>query len=667
MAGSLSERSRWAIARLKSMPPAELPHRVREQVRRRMDRGGGLARAAVSLPSSLLEAPPPAWPVDAAALAGLPPAALERLADDASALLGGDFTMLGQTWPRGARVDWTLDPDTGTRWPSGIYTFDVDFRHGTQGRDVKLAWELGRLQHLQLLAAAWRLLGDERALEACLEDVGAWIADNRPYEGIGYASGIELGCRVLSLLVIAGLVGPERIEGALRADLWRTLAAHGAWLERYPSLYSSANNHRVAELGGLIALGALAPALPGAARWLADARAELDREARRQLHPDGVGAEQSPTYQAFTMEWMLAARVAAAGAGLAPDRRADARLAAGAEFLAALADAGGHVPQIGDDDEGVVFRCGLGPEHAPPHPLSVAASAAGLLDRPDLCPAAAPLDLRAALLGLGARPEARYRPRPRLFPYGGYTVLHSALRAPDGVRERLLVFDHAPLGMGPLNAHGHADALALWLHLDGRPVLGEAGTFRYNGAPDWRRWARGALAHNALVVDGREPSKQSGGFGWSRVARVTAVRSRPGQGEVEATQDGFRALGVIHRRRARLSPLQLVVEDHLEGAGSHEICIAWHFAADLEVTRDGGGWVARRGGVEILRLSPPERLVGRVVRQQGAAGGAPAPAGFEPGPGVNAPAYNHLQPACTLLLEGRVELPARLSAIFAFS
>jgi hypothetical protein len=145
------------------------------------------------------------------------------------------------------------------------------------------------------------------------------------------------------------------------------------------------------------------------------------------------------------------------------------------------------------------------------------------------------------------------------------------------------------------------------------------------------------------------------------------VRSRPGQGEVEATQDGFRALGVIHRRRARLSPLQLVVEDHLEGAGSHEICIAWHFAADLEVTRDGGGWVARRGGVEILRLSPPERLVGRVVRQQGAAGGAPAPAGFEPGPGVNAPAYNHLQPACTLLLEGRVELPARLSAIFAFS
>jgi len=648
MAG-LRARLRWGWGRFRAMPPPEIPHRIREQLRRREDREGGLAARSRSLPSSLLTLPPPAWPVDEAALEA---AHIPALAADVRALLEGPFTMLGQTWRGGSRTDWTLDPETGERWPTP-YTFDIDFRLGSARRDVKLAWELGRLQHLQLLAARWRLSGDARCRDACLEDTASWIAENPPYQGIAYASGIELACRVASLLVIAGLLGPESIEAPLRADLWRTLSAHGAWLARYPSLYSSANNHRVAELGGLALLGCLAPELPGADAWRAEGLDGLAIEALRQILPDGVGVEQTPTYQAFTMEWMLVARRAASATGRQTDPRMDARLAAGADFLAALHDVGGHHPQIGDDDEGVVLRNTLGHER---HAASIARAVSAALGRPELAPPGfeGPPDLRAALLGFATIPASARRPRSRHFAEGGYTTLRAG--------PAMLVFDHAPLGQAPLNAHGHADALSVWLHLHGRPALIEAGTHRYNGAPEWRRYARSTLAHNTASVDGAEQSDPSSGFAWARVAGVECVRSAPAEGSVEALHRGFAHLGVIHRRRVALDTTELRVDDDFEGDGVHRIEIAWHFAPDLALTRagdgdgDGNDWIARRGGVEVLRFAPPPGMVGRLSAQEDG-----------PGPGINAPSYNRVQPAPTLVFEGDPSLPVRVSVIFRFS
>ncbi|MFX8856461.1 hypothetical protein ABTM81_19730, partial [Acinetobacter baumannii] len=85
------------------------------------------------------------------------------------------------------------------------------------------------------------------------------------------------------------------------------------WLKRFPSRYSSANNHLIAEEAALFILGSL---WQGTAIDPLQARDVLIAEAFRQIYDDGVGAEQSPTYTAFTCEWyLLAFRVAeAAGA-----------------------------------------------------------------------------------------------------------------------------------------------------------------------------------------------------------------------------------------------------------------------------------------------------------------------------------------------------------------
>ncbi len=643
-------RLAWAAGRLRAMPPQELPHRLREQILRRVDRRGALARRAVELPPALLAEPPPAWPIDGEALAAARDGGgAERLEAETEALLAGSFTMLGRTWPAGARSDWTLDPPSGERWPARAYTYDIRSRRD-DGLDIKLVWELGRLQHLQLLALRARLAGDARCREACLEDLGRWIDDNPPYLGVGYASGIELACRVASALVITGLLGPDTIPERLRGMIWRMLSAHGAWLARYPSLYSSANNHRVAELGGLTLLGCLAPELPGAAAWREEGLSGLAAEAPRQILADGVGAEQTPTYQAFTMEWLLLARRAAASAGRVHSARIDERLAAGAGFLSALHDGGGHHPPIGDDDEGVVLRTGLGPED---YPASITRAVAAALDRPELACGGGP-DLRVALLGLRPSSAAPRVPRSLCFAEGGYSVLRAG-----GPLRPLLVFDHGPLGLAPLRAHGHADALSIWLHLGGRPVIGEFGTYRYNGAPDWRRWARSTPAHSTICIDGRDQSVQSSGFAWASAADCTLLYSGPDA--AAARHEGYRDLGVIHRRELRLSEGALAVCDHLGGSGVHDVLLCWHFAADLSLEAEGASWVLRRGGQPVLRvLAETPGLAPRSYL-----GGDPERAA--PGFGYTAPHYNRLRPAPALVFGGRLQLPARLSVTFAFS
>ena len=57
--------------------------------------------------------------------------------------------------------DWFHDPVTGHRSPPDRYAFRINHRSEEQVGNVKQIWEISRLQHLTLLAAAWFLTHDD--------------------------------------------------------------------------------------------------------------------------------------------------------------------------------------------------------------------------------------------------------------------------------------------------------------------------------------------------------------------------------------------------------------------------------------------------------------------------------------------------------------------------
>jgi len=170
----------------------------------------------------------------------------------------------------------------------------------------------------------------------------------------------------------------------------------------------------------------------------------------------------------------------------------------------------------------------------------------------------------------------------------------------------LLVFDHGPLGYLSIAAHGHADALSIWLHVDGQPLLVDAGTWRYHGAGATRDRFRGTAAHNTLTVAGADQSEIAGPFNWSRKADCRVLSLTDAPWSVEAEHDGYRRrFGCLHRRRIETGgPLKFSVIDRLVGPGGPwPVSAGFLVAPGTEIRYEGGIW--RIGGRLRLNYNGP--------------------------------------------------------------
>jgi hypothetical protein len=177
-------------------------------------------------------------------------------------------------------------------------------------------------------------------------------------------------------------------------------------------------------------------------------------------------------------------------------------------------------------------------------------------------------------------------------------------------RKAMMVMDHGPLGHLSIAAHGHADALSLWLHLDDQPVLVDAGTYLYHSGGPWRDRFRETRLHNTLCLDGQGSSRIAGPFNWSRKANCERIawNSTPGETSVCGRHDGYLAShGLLHERRLSLQDGGFAVFDALVGESSAgrprpEVEIGFLVHPDLSVTVEGATATITRNGEVLLRI-----------------------------------------------------------------
>ena len=596
----------WYYHRLRAMDGTEVAHRVGEAMKRRVSRFSRSGWDAFDLGDGDV----PSLPPRDGALDTLAPDLIGQWRQAADVARRGDVSLLGQTWPvsHGAS-HWHLDPVTGGTWPDRPYCFDVPYRRERKLGDVKYVWELNRLQFLQPVAALAAHERDDALAAFCLHEIESWIDANPPFRGVNWASGIELALRMVSLLVVLGLIGTHRASPAQRRKIRSCFAAHAYWLARYPSRHSSSNNHSIAEAGALFLLGTLWPEL-GIERRAEEARAVLIAEIGRQIHDDGVGAEQSPTYTAFTLEWYLLCATVAERAGNPFPKRVTKRLGDAGQFLRWITDEGGKCPRIGDDDEGRV----LADEPAEAgYVASVLGSISATLKRPNLAPPRVSPALRNLYFGLPS-PCSSGPKGAKTFSDGGYSVFRRRIAG----RKAMMVMDHGPLGHLSIAAHGHADALALWLHIGDQPVLVDAGTYLYHSGGPWRDRFRGTGLHNTLCLDGQDSSRIAGTFNWSRKAACERIAWRSTQSETAACvrHDGFLAShGLLHERQLVAHAQGFTVRDALVAGRTakskrsvRSVEIAFLVHPDLDVAIDGPTATVARGDEVLLRISGRDGL-----------------------------------------------------------
>src|SRR5689334_1945673 len=238
---------RWHKSRLAAMSVPELGYRVAQRISRLSGRRLNKEWAQISATGNLVE-----LPKIRRAYEEIPAELKSRIAEQAQNTIAGKFELLGASWTETSEMPpspafWHLDA-SGQPWASpDEYCFDIPYR-ARAGQEIKHVWEVNRLQFLVPLAVYARLSHNSRISRLVLDIVLSWMKGNAPYRGVNWNSGVELALRAISVAVALSIIGLADVEADARIQVERFFSAHLFWLRRFPSLHSSQNNHRIAEL-----------------------------------------------------------------------------------------------------------------------------------------------------------------------------------------------------------------------------------------------------------------------------------------------------------------------------------------------------------------------------------------------------------------------------------
>jgi hypothetical protein len=299
-------------------------------------------------------------------------------------------------------VDWQLDFKSGYRWSELSWAQDVPFGH-LPGVDIKVPWELARLQHLPQLAISRACSLEATNNLFAHPDIYArefrnvvldFVATNPPRFGVNWRSAMDAAIRAANILVAYDLFRScdVRFDVDFELLLKRSMLEHGKFiLEHFGWHHQPRTNHYLAHLTGLLFISAYLPSSSISDAWLAFSIQELISEVGRQFHEDGSNFEGSTSYHRLSGEMIVYATALVAGLSeeklvsldrydyrlikAAPKLRAAPlvgessfseiwpfppwyaeRIEGMAEFTMHVTKHCGHVAQVGDNDSGRFLR-----------------------------------------------------------------------------------------------------------------------------------------------------------------------------------------------------------------------------------------------------------------------------------------------------------------------
>jgi len=300
-------------------------------------------------------------------------------------------------------IDWHIDFKSGYRWKENTWFKDIAFGH-LPGVDIKVPWELARMQHLPQLAQAHAcaLVGHEGFSELHIyirefrNQVLDFIALNPPRFGVNWVCSMDVGIRVSNWLIAYDLFVSNGacFDEEFNKIFMMAVYQHGQHiinnLEWHP-MYRG--NHYLANILGLLFVSSYLDLDDITDSWLAFSISELINEVGFQFFEDGSNFEASTSYHRLSAE--LVVYGTALILGLPDNRRIRLstlnrhnithvppldpkfvgrllyfkeavcdifpdwyweRLKGMAEFTLTIMRPDGQSPQIGDNDSGRLFK-----------------------------------------------------------------------------------------------------------------------------------------------------------------------------------------------------------------------------------------------------------------------------------------------------------------------
>ncbi|CAA7627337.1 conserved hypothetical protein [Candidatus Terasakiella magnetica] len=497
------------------------------------------------------------------------------------------------TDPAYVPIDWQVDFKSGYRWSSATWGRGIAYGH-RPGIDVKVPWELARLQHLVHLAAGYALDQDADLAAEFRHQALDFLGGNPPGWGVNWACAMDVAIRGANLALAWDLfrAAGAVFDAAFEAELAAGLLAHGTYVRTHLEWSEHhRGNHYLADICGL----AFIAATVGQEAWLSFANKELEAEIIRQFLPDGGNFEASTLYHRLSAEMVLSAAALLAGCGQPPlSEAARGRLDAALRFAADVTKPSGEMVQIGDTDSGRFFKLtplfdleggDVRERHLDPRGLE--AWAAGVLGEDRPVPPLLAWEKAIATTLAGRRrlsppvPVVRgVGPQPVIMTPGARLhIIPSDPTALEGMRAiaypdfGLFIWRGArafisvrcgPVGQNGQGGHAHNDQLAVEIEIDGVSWVRDPGSYVYTPDLAARNRYRSVQAHFAPRRGVAEPARMLAPFRLEDRAQAEILRFGP---DFVGRHRGY---GEAVYRRVAVENGIIVVEDW-PGSGMHAV------------------------------------------------------------------------------------------------
>jgi hypothetical protein len=534
------------------MAPAEIAARARKKSLEIIDARANRDWTSVSLKAgrSYPQLPSPT---------SAPGSLRDALRRDVEEILSGRWRAFGHIPIRVSDPpQWHKDYLAGADLPTNQSGFKLNHRDLPHGADIKVIWELSRWHSLTRLALAAYVLGDQRAAWKCVHWLEHWAQHNPPWRGWNWTSALEAGIRLVQFTWIEALlqrfVGAGEGEAELEQLRYEILPAHVWFTWRHKSFGSSANNHLLGELAGLIVAIARWPELSAWAASLDELQKLWEREVLAQFAEDGGNREQALHYHLFSFELCWHTRLALQAVGRTISPAVEHRLELAADFYVTV-QAPADQWDYGDSDSAFVLPLAADTSQTIREWLEWIQKSSGALE-----------------WLIGASPK-------RARAAEGWRVFRESGMAINRTSRCFLRWDLSPLGYLSTAAHGHLDALHLSLWLGNTAMIIDPGTGAYYGDRELRYWLASRGAHNGPCPAVEEWPRRLGPFLWSDHHAKPTVED----GKRKVTAELSTPTGILRRSIAVSESGEIVVEDSMQPiAGVTSFTVLWQFAPETK-------------------------------------------------------------------------------------
>ena len=494
---------------------------------------------------------------------------------------------------------WDTDFNAEKDWPDKFFR-DIDILNPGRDSDVKIPWELSRLQWLIPVGQRYMINADDGDAALVRNILLDWIEQNPYGRGVNWTVAMEAAMRIFTWTWFFHVFKNSAAWDSykFRSKFLKSLFEQAVFCQRYMEDYGVNGNHCTADAAALVFAGSFFGMGRNAARWEEEGWRILNRELPRQVHKDGVNFEGSTAYHRFVAELFLWPALYRRVAGNSVPQNYCDRLGLMANFTRRYTKPNGTAPLWGDNDDGRVLP--LGGQAINDH--SYLPDLIGRLTGDQKSAFSTAAGRAEIFWSFGKVNNEQERPsaESRSFDTAGVFVMAGQI---DHV-----FIDCGAVGYGGRGGHGHNDCLSFEAVLNGVNLISDSGSYVYSASYEWRNRFRATSSHNTPMIDGIEQNRLPSAAELFSLREDAAPEPRHWHSTLEqdvfiGAHSGYQKLDIpvtpVRTIVLEKETHRLAVSDRFETNGQHDICVPFHFTAGCILTRTSDEeWQISKDGYE---------------------------------------------------------------------